>query len=315
VERSDQQQSRARFDKTASSWRRKLEGVQNKPMTGEWSQYYRQAALHDLEVLHARFIEHRFARHSHEYYVIGVVEAGVQAYSYRGVRHLTPAGHVFLVNPGEPHTGEAATPGGYIYRTVYPRLALMVDVTAETTVRAAPPFFTHAVIRDQSLSARLLRFHRAIAEGAPNMSVEWHLIDALAHLIGRYADDRRSRSRGLSERSAVRRAREYIDAHYDADVSLSELAAIVHLSPIYFARAFQKEVGLPPHAYLETVRITHGRELLLRGVPIADVSAAIGYGDQSHFTHRFKRVLGMTPGQVARSREMAGSQSAGSLPG
>src|SRR4029453_7090141 len=136
VERSDQQQSRARFDKTASSWRRKLEGVQNKPMTGEWSQYYRQAALHDLEVLHARFIEHRFARHSHEYYVIGVVEAGVQASPYRGMRPLPPAGHVFLVNPGEPHTGEAATPGGYIYRTVYPRLALVVDVTAETTVRA-----------------------------------------------------------------------------------------------------------------------------------------------------------------------------------
>ena len=49
-------------------------------MKGEWSRYYRHAALHDLEVLHARFIEHRFARHSHEYYVIGIVEAGVQAY-------------------------------------------------------------------------------------------------------------------------------------------------------------------------------------------------------------------------------------------
>ena len=36
-------------------------------MTGEWSRYYRHAALHDLEVLHARFIEHRFTRHSHEY--------------------------------------------------------------------------------------------------------------------------------------------------------------------------------------------------------------------------------------------------------
>ena len=87
-------------------------------MTGEWSQYYRRGSLHDLEVLHARFIEHRFARHSHDYYVIGFVEAGVQAYSYRGARHLTPAGQIFLVNPGEPHTGEAATHGGYVYRTV-----------------------------------------------------------------------------------------------------------------------------------------------------------------------------------------------------
>ena len=255
------------------------------------------------------------SRVTHMIYVIGLVEAGVQAFSYRGARHVTPAGRVFVVNPGEPHTGEAATRGGYVYRTVYPRPVLMQQIAAEVTVRAALPFFTPAVIHDERLSERLVRFHRAIAEGAPSLSVESHLIDALADVIGRFADDRRSRWRGLSERSAVRRAREYVDAHYNADVSLSELAAVVHLSPFYLARAFQKEVGLPPHAYLETVRIRHGRELLLRGVPIADVSAAIGYGDQSHFTHRFKRLLGMTPGQVARSREMAGSSTTVSSPG
>jgi AraC-like DNA-binding protein len=53
---------------------------------------------------------------------------------------------------------------------------------------------------------------------------------------------------------------------------------------------------------LETVRIKRARELLLRGVPITDVSATVGYSDQSHFTHRFKRLLGMTPGQVAHNR-------------
>jgi AraC-like DNA-binding protein len=276
-------------------------------MIGEWSQYYRHTALHDLEVLHARFIQHRFARHSHDYYVIGFVEAGVQAFAYRGARHVTPAGQMFVVNPGEPHTGEAATDGGYIYRTIYPRAALIQQVAADVLVRGALPFFAHAVVHDNSLADRLVRFHRAIAEGAPILSLESHLIDALAYLMTRYADDRRSCPRGLDERSAVRRAREYIDAHYDADVSLSELATVVRLSPFYFARAFQKEVGLPPHAYLDTVRITRGRELLLRGVSIADVSAAVGYRDQSHFTHRFKRLLGMTPGQVARSCRTSGA--------
>ena len=237
--------------------------------------------------------------------MIGFVEAGVQSYTYRGARHLTPAGQIFLVNPGEPHTGEAATHRGYLYRTVYPALALMQQVATEVTVRKALPFFTGAVIRDQSLRERLLRFHDAVAEGAPSLSVESTVIDALAHLIRRYADDRRSRSCGLNERTAVRRAREYIDAHYYADVSLWELATLIHLSPFYFARAFQKEVGLPPHAYLENVRVKRARELLLRGVLITDVSAAVGCADQSHLTNRFKRLLGMTPGQVARNREMA----------
>lgn len=276
-------------------------------MTREWSRYYRQAALHDLEEIHARFIEHRFARHSHEYYVIGVVEAGVQAYSCRGARHFTPAGHIFLVNPGEPHTGEAATCQGYVYRTVYPRPSLMQQVAGEVTGHSALPFFTHAVIRDDRLRERLLRFHRTVAEGAPSLSVESTLLDALMHLIRRYAGEWRLRSCRSSERSAVRTAREYIDAHYGADVSLSKLAALVGLSPCYFARAFHKDVGLPPHAYLESVRISRARELLLRGVPITDVSAAVGYGDQSHFTHRFKRLLGTTPGRVARQQDFEGA--------
>jgi AraC-like ligand binding domain len=109
-------------------------------MTGEWSRFYRQPALHDPKVLHARFVEHRFTRHSHDYYVIGYVESGVQAFSYQGARHITPPGHAFLVNPGEPHTGEAATPAGYVYRTVYPRATLMQSLGAEVVHGATSPF-------------------------------------------------------------------------------------------------------------------------------------------------------------------------------
>jgi AraC-like ligand binding domain len=129
--------------------RRRYRTTTERSRDHEWSRYYRQA-LHDLEELHARFIEYGFARHSHEYYVIGVVEAGVQAYSYRGARHVTPAGQIFLVNPREPHTGEAATRRGYVYRRVYPRPALMQQVAREVAVHNALPFFTRAVIRDES---------------------------------------------------------------------------------------------------------------------------------------------------------------------
>ena len=278
-------------------------------MNREWSRYYRQPALCDFDVLHARFIDHQFARHSHEYYVIGVVEGGVQAFAYRGAHHVTPAGQIFIVDPGESHDGGPATVEGYIHRAVYPRLELMQRVAGEVVGSSRLPSFARAVLRDDKLARQLLRFHRVVAEGASSLSVESHLMGALAHLIQRHGDTRcvGSRSRELGERSAVRTAREYIDAHYATNVSLSELATLVRLSPFYFARAFCQEVGLPPHAYLETVRVRKARELLLRGLPIAEVSIAVGYGDQSHFTHRFKRLLGITPGQVARNRTQAPS--------
>jgi AraC-like DNA-binding protein len=278
-------------------------------MTSEWSRYYRRPALHDLEVLHARFVEHRFTRHSHDYYVIGYVESGVQAFSYRGARHITPAGQMFLVNPGEPHTGEAATPEGYVYRTVYPRAALMQSLAAEVAPARTIPLFKHAVLCDDALAALLARFHGAVAGGEPSLAVESHLVSALFNLVRRYAESRPVRASRLVERDAIRRTREYINAHFDTDVSLSQLSALAALSPFYFARAFTKAVGLPPHAYLEAVRIRKARELIDNDVAIADTAVAVGYADQSHFTHRFKRVLGITPGQFARDRRPRGASA------
>jgi AraC-like DNA-binding protein len=269
-------------------------------MNGEWSRYYREPALHDLEVLHARFINHAFARHSHDYYVIGCIECGVQAYRYRGSRHLTSAGQIFLVNPGEPHTGEAATANGYVYRTVYPRVALLQQLAHEVGNRRALPSFKSAVIRDDLLAARLARFHRAIAQHAPTLSIESHLLFALADLIARHAERRASLRRVPTERALTRNAREYMDAHFESDVSLSQLAAIFDRSPYYLARVFSRDVGLPPHCYLHTVRIRRARELLDAALPISEVAIAVGYADQSHFTHRFKRLMGIAPAQYVR---------------
>lgn len=277
-------------------------GFENE-MRKEWTRYFRDPQLHDLEVLHARFVSHRFSRHSHDYFVIGYVETGVQAYTYQGARHVTPAGQIFFVNPSEIHTGEAATPEGYIYRTVYPRAELMEQVSADVTGRAVIPFFKEAVIQDKPLSDLLLRFHKALAHGESRLKIESLLFESLAGLITRHTDPRLpSRSLGR-ERTAVARGREYIEAHFARNISLSQLSEVVGLSPFHFAHVFEKEVGLPPHAYLDAVRIRRARELLDAGGPIIEVSLQLGYSDQSHFTNRFKRALGITPGQYIRRRK------------
>jgi AraC-like DNA-binding protein len=102
----------------------------------------------------------------------------------------------------------------------------------------------------------------------------------------------------------VSRAREYIHSHFADDVSLRELAKVAGLSSFHLARSFEREVGQPPHAYLDLVRIRQARALLDAGAGIADAASAVGYADQSHLTHRFKRLLGITPGQFARARHV-----------
>lgn len=271
---------------------------------GEWSRYYRLGGSKPVEALHARFIGHRYPRHVHDYFVVGLVESGAQSYSYRGARHVTPVGHIFLVNPDEPHTGEAAASEGYVYRTLYARADVFARVAEDLGGRRFVPFFKDAVIDDPSLAASLFRFHKALAHKASLAECEPHLLHTLARLIARHGEPRIAPKPAGRERNVVRRAREYIEAHFAEDVSLSSLAALASLSPFYFARAFTRETGLPPHTYLESVRIRKACAFIEEGQPLAAAALSSGYADQSHLTRRFKRFLGMTPGQYLRESKI-----------
>lgn len=68
-----------------------------------------------LDMLAARFAGHRYAPHVHDEYAIGLCVAGVERFSYRGRTHLAGPGAVVVLEPGEPHTGEAAVPSGWAY--------------------------------------------------------------------------------------------------------------------------------------------------------------------------------------------------------
>ena len=68
--------------------------------------------VHGLRFIHARYVTHKFARHVHDYFVLGIIEDGLQTFSYRGAKHGTATGAIILLNPDEPHTGEAAKQSG-----------------------------------------------------------------------------------------------------------------------------------------------------------------------------------------------------------
>jgi AraC-like DNA-binding protein len=92
---------------------------------------------------------------------------------------------------------------------------------------------------------------------------------------------------------------DWIEAHFAGPISLADLANYVVLSPYYLLRVFHEQVGLPPHAYLQDVRIRRAQRLIELGKPLAEVTFAVGFSSQSHLTRRFKQIVGTTPGQYA----------------
>jgi AraC-like DNA-binding protein len=269
----------------------------------EWTQFYRWDGNASIFALHAGFRSHRYPRHSHEYLVIGLVDDGVQSYTYRGARHLTPAGQVFIVNPDEPHTGEAATDTGYVYRTLCLGESAVRDLTRDLFTSERHHHLKGAVFADSDLVAGFRQIHHSLIARAPKLETDVLLRDAVSVMFARYSDaPRETRDFGRAKR-AVSKAQEYIEDNFSANLSLDDLSNIAAMSPYHLARAFTRETGLPPHSYLDKIRLRRARELLDRGTPIAVTAISVGYVDQSHLTNRFRRTFGITPKQYVQSRE------------
>lgn len=255
----------------------------------------------DLESYQATCVKSGFPLHMHDYFVICLIEQGLQSFTHHKAKHLTPAGGLIILNPGDDHTGEPADDFGFEYRAIYPRVTHMEDALSELNgKRQEMPYFPSLRIDDPDLAQQVRTLHTGLSVETPPLELDSLFLMVLAHLIRHYAENIPSSVIPGHERRAVKRACDYIRAHAIEGMTLMEIADHVGLSRFYFLRVFHKETGMPPHAYMESVRISHAKKLLEKGLSLNQVAHESGFSDQSHFTNRFKRLVGVTPGQYAQ---------------
>jgi AraC-like ligand binding domain/Helix-turn-helix domain len=229
----------------------------------EWTRFFPADGTSRPDVLHARFVRHAYSRHTHDEYVVGIIEAGVQRLDLERGVHYSPAGSIVLINPGEAHTGGPGVPDGYVYRTLYPPENLIRAAAAELgTTSAILPSFRKPMIVDQHLYDVLFAFHRSLADPTAALEHETHLRHAISLLVRRHTEPGAPDRRFARATRPTLRAREYLSDSYMRDVSLTELAAACGSSPFHLARAFTQQFGLPPHAYLNNVRVNRAKRMI-----------------------------------------------------
>lgn len=93
-----------------------------------------------------------------------------------------------------------------------------------------------------------------------------------------------------------------IEARLDEALTIETMAAEAGLSPFHFARAFRVSTGDSPHRFVLGRRIARARRGIDRGETLAQVASRCGFASQSHFTARFRKIVGVTPGQYRQER-------------
>jgi transcriptional regulator GlxA family with amidase domain len=97
-------------------------------------------------------------------------------------------------------------------------------------------------------------------------------------------------------RYKLRRVTAYVHERIGSPISLDDLASVAGVSRFHFHRQFRKSMGVTPHDYVLRARIEHAKALLTGSdLTIGEVSGAVGFADQSHFSNIFRKLTAMTP--------------------
>ncbi len=271
------------------------------------------AELGGLELIEAVHARPHFPPHAHPTYALGLVEAGVNRFRYRGAWHAAPAGALCTVTPDEVHTVEPAGATGFAYRCIYPPVGLLEEAAEAARGRAGEgshgtlrgTLRLEPVIEDAEAAHLLARLLALLDARAPSLASETLLGGLLARVVARHASPRIAARPPALPGLGLSRARDLLASRLTENLTLGEAAAEAGMSRFAFLRAFSHAYGLTPHAWVVQERV-HGAQALLRaGRSPADVAAALGFADQSHLTRHFKRLTGVTPGCYRASQRAA----------
>jgi AraC-like DNA-binding protein len=238
-----------------------------------------------------------FPRHTHDQYGIGVIDSGGHASSSgRGPVQAGP-GSLICVNPGEMHDGHAIGKRPRHWRLLYIEPVWMAQACADVIEGTAPEFeFHEPVFIDDRIRRLIDAAFACTSEATATADPELTCETVMLTLVARLRAHSHTRPADLSgPTGCIRRCQARIDADPAARVTLADLAGDAGLSRYQLIRAFARQLGITPHAYILQRRIALARRLVRARNSLADVAAAAGFADQAHLTRCFKQCLGVTP--------------------
>jgi AraC family transcriptional regulator of adaptative response/methylated-DNA-[protein]-cysteine methyltransferase len=102
----------------------------------------------------------------------------------------------------------------------------------------------------------------------------------------------------MSDYERVAKVIRYIEAHYQDQPTLKDLADSVGLSDAHFHKLFTRWVGVTPKEFLQHITFKHAKNLLSDGSSVLDSSLNVGLSGPSRLHDLCLRLEAATPGEV-----------------
>ena len=245
-----------------------------------YSMYHNELAL-KFDCVVGKDVLHKFPLHIHESLCIGLITKGERNIIWTDKAEAIRQNEIFVINKNQPHAINHVEPHDYIAITIN-------GLSDSVSFRS--------IIKSDKCIYLFLQLFDAIRNGERTvLSEKWN--NLYQYLIGTH----RLSGSITARQDSIQRSLEYIQANYQNQISVKDIAAHAFMSTYHFCRLFKQITGLSPHNYLKQYRLSRSYKRLKQNKTVFDTAIETGFYDSSHFIKTFHSYMAVSPKKYQQS--------------
>lgn len=259
------------------------------------TQYFQATFLKELSISSTSYQNHQFPKHFHDHYTIQLIQEGVNEGFTESVKYQIGKGGLLVINPGELHAGNSANNNYLKFHTIRLNKCFIKSFCEENELPwTEDVYFNIKPSYDLMPAIKVLSIISSIKHES-RLAFDTSLTELLMYLIKGHKKPKPQLAKSL------KLAQDFLRAHYQENLTLSQIAEACHLSPYHFLRQFKKQFGIAPFQYLRNIRIEKAKSILSHH-SISQTAYQVGFYDHSHFLRHFKKIEGSTPSKQFKNK-------------
>jgi AraC-like DNA-binding protein len=245
---------------------------------------YKLPIFDGLEVKSATFIDKAFPLHFHQSWSLAFIASGSENISFSDVDFLLHKNALVLIPPYSLHKNWGNKNNLWSYKAIYigddQIKSLTEKLNLDYAFLASCPYFVSYFNRPFDLN-------------------EQSISDMLETLFLSSINDNVVFESRID--TFEQEVLNHLSLNYKTTITLEALEKKFKVNKFKLLKGFKKKIGLTPLEYQTAIRIENAKQLFYSDISLAHIALESGFYDQSHFTHSFKKYVGVTPGSYKRN--------------
>ena len=245
--------------------------------------------LDGIELKSATFINKNFPFHFHQCWSLAYIEYGSENIAFRDTNFLISKNALQLIPPYSIHKNWSNKNNAWTYKAIYISddaiKSVSKKINADYSYLASFPYF--------------------ISYGNNEFEInEVSIFKILEDLFLDTLNDAKQSYFQKNTKEPFDDILNYLSLNYNRSITLEMLQQKFKVNKFRLQKSFKKSIGLTPLEYLTSIRIENSKKLFYEDTTLAEIALESGFYDQSHFTHSFKKYVGVTPGSYKKNNKI-----------